>query len=378
MEKKEPDKRGYGGIVATVIALVLVFLFLSPYRIFELPLEMSLNYMALPLIGFLSIVLVERTIKTFFSGSSVPPICDSLLLLAGGVYVLLLLRRISLWWTQSTATPIFLIVVLLSGYRVISHFLRENYTLSAFSKSLAFVIAGFILKRIFSSLISEAEASLSNLSSISSQEMLLIFFREVLPMSFIIGGAAISLYSLKKLDNDYLSVFGEWVKSHIRWIGFFGGVLWVYVFSAREQLLNSVGQKLLVAEWGLVGLFAAAMYITVRGSVKQIAEREQFESWKKHAQRIGSSEDLNQANIAKMIEDFIEKGKKERIITYLIRLAEKRGYSQRHIVKLTRELINYHEDELPPLILSWEAERIKEDNREERKEKLESVLERME
>lgn len=376
MEKKESKDRGYGSIIVPLVLLGLVYFFLSPYRIFELPTEMSLAFLGLPLMGLLSIITVEEIIKTLFSGSFVPPLSDCLVRLALGVFAFFLLRNLNSPEALSAAMPVFLIFALFSGYRVISYFLKEDYPPSVISKSFAFVASGIILKHLFSSLIPEARTNLSSSSSLSSTKILLIFFREVLPMGIVIGGAAISLYALKKSDNDYFSVIGSWVEAHVMGIGFFGGVTWVYIFSAREQLIASFGQELLVAEWGIVGLFAFATYIMMRGSVKGMAEREQFRSWEKHAQKIGSSGDPDQARVAEMIEEFIEEGKKERIITYLIRLSERRGYRQRFISNMMGELINYREEELPPLVLSWEAERIKEKNREKRKEVLENVLER--
>lgn len=375
MKGSEANGGNYVGVIVTAILLLLVFLFLSPFRVIDLSQKVwfPLEYLFLPLAGMLGIIVISQGIKAFYTGSFVSKLCGSLEGLSLGVFFSFFLKNIELVESGSIALPLFLFFVLYSGYRIISYFTKENYILHVVSKSASVFIAGFILRHLLSTVVSGSILSLSSIEDVPITELFPRIVVEFLPVSVMVGGVAISLYLLERSDNDYISLFGKWVKTYTGSIGFLGGILWTY-FLMRPYLKSYFGKEMLVVEWGFIGLATVVIGYIVKGSVEEMAETEDFESWKKNVQSISSQGDRDQEKLTGLIEEFVEEGKKEDIITYLIRLAQKRGLSLRFTIDMMRDIINYQEEEIPPLVLRSEAERIKEENKKKRREILENTF----
>ncbi len=376
MKSKIPEERSYGGIVLLVIFLLIILLFFSPWRVFSPGFE-PLPHISFALISALVVIIVLQVFRTFFRGSFLKTLTSSLLRLALGVFLFFLFWYSGIEVLQNVAFPMLFILVILSGYRIVAHFSHKNYLSGILTKSLVLVGLGVLFWYMFSGIFPRSQVVISEIEEFSMMNVGGIFLRVILPSGFLVSGVSYPFFALSNVKLGSLKIVGNWFRSNIFWISIAGALIWTYFYSVRGFLSEIIGSFLFILEWIIIVLFFVYVGLKFRGAVKKRSEEERSESWREHVQEVTVSRDERQDEVARFVEEFIEEGRRENLVPYLVSLAEKKDFSNARISEIFGEIVNYREPEVPELVLSKELEKWKEDRMEERKEIVENILEKL-
>ncbi|KXA88819.1 hypothetical protein AKJ61_04125 [candidate division MSBL1 archaeon SCGC-AAA259B11] len=131
-------------------------------------------------------------------------------------------------------------------------------------------------------------------------------------------------------------------------------------------------------EWGLMGVLCASVYLGLTRAVEGMSEPVNVESWVRHRQEKEIKPDIEHEKLSETVKKFTREGKKGEILVYLIDWVRKKGVPKEEVFETVEDLINYRDNEIPPLTTRWESERIKEENSEKRKEVLKNTIDRIE
>lgn len=226
--------------------------------------------------------------------------------------------------------------------------------------------------------------SLSNISTIFMSQISLSpgiseFIPKIIFWAFTATSIFIPATSLRHSSNPYLHYFGEKVSSNITGIAFLLILILTYLFILRPYVLSLYYRftpiPIDLFEWGVICLSFWLFYNNLKGRMsKRLTKQLYFGDWTKLKQEIEYKIDPEQLNIASIIEEFIEYGIKDGIITYIASIMLSNGVREKYVRPIIKKILDFQEISYPKICLRPWIKWIDEENRQRRMELVEEVL----
>lgn len=203
---------------------------------------------------------------------------------------------------------------------------------------------------------------------------------EVLPKVVFWGFTATALVSLlsllRNLSNPYLHYLGRKVKSNISSILLLLLFALAYFSAIRPYILGNFNLPIPIQliEWSILCLSFLLFYRGLNGYVKgYLTENLHLGNWTRLAQRIEHFIDPEHLNLAGVIRDFIEHGRKDGIIAYIASIMLTNGVSIEAIREVIADIVEFRDMPYPKICLRPWIKGIDEENRRRRIKLLEEV-----
>ncbi len=181
----------------------------------------------------------------------------------------------------------------------------------------------------------------------------------------------------KDLNKTYLSFLSEKVLDLQMVIVLIGASFSYYFLHLRNILAEDIVSPIIYGDWIVIILFGMIFISVFWNRIESIVLKEEdIDYGKSHQQDIVRYVDKKLRELENIQKDFVENGKKEYLLIYLIDLIRSnvKDMNKKKVSLLLRPLINYHDRSIPDLSFKWWKKRIKEKNIRERKKVLEMTM----
>jgi len=247
--------------------------------------------------------------------------------------------------------------------------IRKSQAIKAVSVSVTIFLEGQILIRIVNLLL---EVSGATMAPVLTQGI-----TAFISLGVTIAGIFTLFAAFKESKNTYMAAMGGIASNYIfsvslsligaLYYGFFLGGL-----SAYAPGIESLSPYI---EWTGICVFAAIIFTVMRrGMQGSIMVRNRLGEWRKHMQEITTYKGDRFIGFTEVIDDFIERGQRERLLVRLTVFLHENQASDDEISSLLAELVNYEDEAEPPLAKTGRAEVIEEDNKLKRIDVLQKTI----
>jgi hypothetical protein len=131
-------------------------------------------------------------------------------------------------------------------------------------------------------------------------------------------------------------------------------------------------------EWTGICVFAAIIFTVMRrGMQGSIMIKNRLGGWKKHMQEITTYKGDRFVGFTEVIDDFVERGNRERLLVRLTLFLHENQADDDEISSLLAPIINYKDESAPEMARSGRAEAIEEDNKLRRLSLLQNTIGRI-
>jgi hypothetical protein len=267
------------------------------------------------------------------------------------------------------ANPWLLICMLTAISHYVVKSLAELYHESliiTFSTSISIFVLGLALSNI------------SQLIPINLPLEISVSFSKIIFWSFTATAALISLLIIfKSFSNLYLNYLERKIESNIGTVLFLLMLALIYFMYLRQYILEKINLLIPIhlAEWGVICLAFWLFYKSlIRGVNANLTETLNLGDWEKLRQELKYHADSEQLNVSRLIEDFINEGEKDGILTYIISVLLTNGVKEENIRRIVRKLLDFQDIPYPKICFrSWLNE-IEKENIKRRKDLLNEIL----
>lgn len=355
---KRVKKPGIAGIVIIIIALALVCLIYYSNK--------GTHYLMLPLIIFLSFILLRKIIALILTGSFVKTLCSILVQLAAGISVSLFF--INAQGEQDVHTIgiyILLITSISAFYRIMAYIASGRIYLRALIKSLSFLSSGFLTR----SLIIVISRNVNGANEFGNVFADLVFA----------GMVFISICTLflpaANSKNYYVSIIGRWLgtKLPVKFILF---MLAASYFSIVKPYMQG-NIYLALVEWLILSLLCIVLFYISMKRVKSIVQKMPSREWTKHRQMIVQNPGQELLEISSYIDDFIERNNKNKFLIAVIEEGLSKELTYEQIDTIINDFINYQDEPIPGMVTKWRKHQIEIKNRTNREIILADLIEKL-
>lgn len=346
--------RVYTIMLAAFGALVF-FLFFLPGRLLYNVRE-YFYFLIFPTVAVLVGSSVKAFVSTYFVGRWSVLVASFILYLANGLSIVFFLAFASNNMKYLTA----IVWVALLAVSIIvckaSKFFYTGIYEGCSIKAFSYALMGLSIKSMFGG-VSEDEyyafwSSFSNLVMISFIVLALLQMATLIELFY----------------NEKSRRLSMWLKSNhvLKYIGIF-----ISVFLISLMRRGSLGSGL--AGW--IFLFMVLMVIFIIfaammwGSVKYSPE----EKLAKHMQDMSFDKSKDLENITRYIDDYVNYGKKSKLVSYLTFLGYKTGIPFNAVSNIIAPIVEYNDPEIPGMLTSEQYKAIEERNRQNRSKVIEKI-----
>jgi len=201
----------------------------------------------------------------------------------------------------------------------------------------------------------------------------------------LLSGAITTVLALAGMarshDDPYISYMSGVVGSKLGRKYLYLFLFFSYLFVFRGLALDLVGinpQIMTVAEWAVVCLVS---YMSYRGTRKYVTDSltaaDRHGEWGIHYQEVERTTDARLDDLTRILDRFTETGDKDMLIVYMVDLLRSYGISKRVTADVLSGLIRFRDRERGVISFAWRKSLIEAMNREERKEAVDAVMEKM-
>ncbi len=182
----------------------------------------------------------------------------------------------------------------------------------------------------------------------------------------------------KNHPNPYLEYVGSRIGGQIEKVTLLNFVLIYYFFFVRRYILELSGlnpQYVVIGEWAAICL---GFYISYRG-MKRYAEESLVRldvtgTWRRHMQQVSMHTDPQLDHLSDLVERFIVQGEKNELIIHLTLLLKNSGLEAYKITTTLTPLVEYRDMEPPKIGLPWQADNVARLNNQRRRKIVNTVL----
>mgnify|MGYP000707368543 CR=1 FL=1 len=335
-------------IILAAFGAFVFFIFFLPSK-FLYNLREDFYFLIFPTAAILVGTFIKSFVNAYFVGRWSELIASFILYLANGTSAVLFLAFASRNMRYLTAIAwVALLAISIIICKASKYFYTEIYA-GCLIKAFSYILMGFSIKSMFSDRI---------LRSFSNQIMISFVILALLQIATLIE----LLYTEK---SRRLSM---WLKNNhfVKYIGIFTSVFLIGVL--RRDILSSGLEGWIFIFMVLLMIFiifAARMW----GSVKYSPE----EKLAKHIQDMSFDKSKDLEKITKYIEDYVNFGKKSRLISYLTYLGYKSGIPVNAVSNIIAPIVEYSDPEIPGMLTSEQYKAIEERNRQNRSRVIEKI-----
>jgi len=182
----------------------------------------------------------------------------------------------------------------------------------------------------------------------------------------------------KNHPNPYLEYLGGRIGGQIEKVTLLNFVLIYYLFFVRWYLLESSGvnpQYIVIGEWAAICLGFYVGYRGMRRYAEQSLVRQDVTgTWRRHTQQVTMHTDSQLERLSDLVEGFIDHGTKKELIVHLTLLLRNSGLEAHAITRTLTPLIEYIDMEPPKIGLPWQADHVAKLNKRRRRKIVNTVL----
>lgn len=203
---------------------------------------------------------------------------------------------------------------------------------------------------------------------------------ELLDLGFMVAAAVSLLAVLKTSHNPYLSTVGGVASNYILVVSTsLTGSLYFNYFRGRLAAISpGIANLSPYIEWTTICIVAALIYTKTRRSIQASMTAEaQLGDWIKHVQEISTYKGDRFVGFTEMINDFIERGRRDRLLVRLAMFLHENRVVDDEISLLLSELINHEDAKKPVFSLSERASALEKENEARRRGVLQRTISRI-
>jgi hypothetical protein len=351
-----------GGISLTTTFTIGDFGMFLPYMPDELA-TVSISVLLIPILGGVTVFYVAGLIGMFFEGK-LNTVLISGLYAGGFVTIFVIFMIIQPGSDQISRAGYFVagsfILYLIYGMMSAIAKIRKQHYIRVISGSATIFILGQLIIQI---------VNIFGVTPGVPVSVTVILIREMLTWAFIVGALLTLVGIFKDSKNPFTSQIGEITSNYFTVMAIsLIGTLYVTFVSGRITEVNPViGGLRKYIEWtGVVIMGSIIFTVMRRGMRESMMVPAEVGDWMKHVQDISPTKGEELENFTRIIMDFVEKGKKERIIVKLFNFLDLNRASEPEMADLLRDIINYEDEKEPSFSRRGASEKIEKRNQDAR------------
>jgi len=339
----------------SVYAIILAAFVIFAYVIFFWPgkflydIRDDFYFLIFPGAAILAGNFVKSIVKSCFVGKWTELAASFILYLTNGTSAVLFIAFSSKDMGYLTAIAwVVLLAISIVIYKASKFFYTGIYS-GCLIKAFSYILMGFSIRGILG-------------------DILLRYFSNLVMISFVILALLQMATLIELFYNEKYRRLAMWLKSNHfkKYIGIFASVFIIGLL--RRDILSSG-----LAGWILIFMVLLVIFVlfAVRmwGSVKYSPE----EKLAKHVQDMNFDKSKDLENITRYIEDYVNLGKKSRLVSYLTYLGYKSGIPFGAVSNIIAPLVEYCDPEIPGMLTVEQYKAIEERNRQNRLRVIEKI-----
>lgn len=308
--------------------------------------RMSLDTLLIPTLASVSIFYAASLVGTAFEGALAEVLVGTLYAAGFASFFALFLvlnpgpQINRAGYLLSTAFAVLLV------YNVVSTIarLKKKTSLRAVAISAIIYLEGQIVVRLISLLIESSGASMP--------PELAAAIGDFINLGITIAAVFTIFAVFKNSRNPYLSALGGISGNYLFSVSLslIGALYYGFFLGGMSTFAPSISNLSPYVEWTGICVFAALIFtIMRRGMQGSIMVKNKLGDWKKHLQQITTYKGDRFVGFTEIIDDFVERGNRERLLVRLALFLHENRVGDDEISSLLAEIVNY-EDEKMPLI----------------------------
>ncbi|UCH57934.1 MAG: hypothetical protein JSV18_03270 [Candidatus Bathyarchaeota archaeon] len=247
--------------------------------------------------------------------------------------------------------------------------LRKSQALKAVAVSATIFLVGQLILRLVTLLIGSTGAPMPP----GMAEGL----RDFISLGITIAGGFTLLAVFRSSGNPYLASLGGIASNYLFSVSLslIGALYYGFFLGGLSAFAPSITNLSPYVEWTGICIFAAIIFTVMRrGMQGSIMIKNRLGEWQKHMQQITTYKGDRFVGFTEVIDDFVEKGNRDRLLVKLALFLHENQTSDDEISGLLGELINYGEEESPALARTGRAEKIESENMLKRLDLLQKTI----
>ncbi len=259
-------------------------------------------------------------------------------------------------------------------YNVVSTIarLRGANALKAATVSATIFMVGQIILRLITLFISTSGASMPP----GMAEGITSF----VSLGITIAGVFTLFAVFKSSKNTYLEALGGIAGNYLFSVSLslIGALYYGFFLGGLRSFAPGIENLSPYIEWTGICVFAAIIFTVMRrGMQGSIMIKNRLGEWNKHKQEITTYKGDRFVGFTEVIDDFVERGKRERLLVRLALFLHENQADDDDISSLLAPLINYIDASAPDMAPSGRAEAIEEENKLTRLSLLQNIIRRI-
>lgn len=337
--------------------------------------SMSLSAVLIPLLVSLSIFYVASLFGAAFEGAFNELLVGSLYAAAFAVFFALFLICSPGSEMLNSAGYLFLAAF---GVLLVYNFLstlskRWNvHALKAVAASAAIYVEGRVTLMLLSLFLGSSGMSLpGELGGV---------LNDLLDLGFMVAAGISLLGVLKTSRNPYLSAVGGVASNYLLVVpaSLIGSLYFNYFRGRLTAISPGIANLSPYIEWTAICIVAALIYTKTRKSMQASMMAEaQLGDWIKHVQEVSTYKGDRFVGFTETIEDFIERGRRERLLVRLVTMLRDNQIGDDEIAQLLSDLINYEDAKGPFFALRGRSSALEKENEARRRSVLQRTISRI-
>jgi len=259
-------------------------------------------------------------------------------------------------------------------YNVVSTLarLRGAQALKAATVSATIFMVGQIVLRLISLFISTSGASMPP----GMAEGITGF----VSLGITIAGVFTLFAVFKSSKNTYLAATGSIAGNYLFSVSLslIGALYYGFFLGGLRSYAPGIESLSPYIEWTGICVFAAIIFTVMRrGMQGSIMIKNRFGEWGKHKQEITTYKGDRFVGFTEVIDDFVERGNRERLLVRLALFLHENKADDDEISGLLAPLINHRDEKPPEVARSGRAEAVEEENKLRRLSLLQDMIRQM-
>jgi hypothetical protein len=199
-------------------------------------------------------------------------------------------------------------------------------------------------------------------------------------LGITIAGVFTLFAVFKSSKNTYLAATGSIAGNYLFSVSLslIGALYYGFFLGGLRSYAPGIENLSPYIEWTGICVFAAIIFTVMRrGMQGSIMIKNRLGEWSKHMQEITTYKGDRFVGFTEVIDDFVERGNRERLLVRLTLFLHENQAGDDEISGLLEPLINYRDESSPDMARSGRAEAIEEENKLRRLSLLQNTIGRI-
>jgi len=203
-------------------------------------------------------------------------------------------------------------------------------------------------------------------------------------VGLIFTGVTALFYPLKFSSNQIFKKTGGWFSSSTKDKFILGFFITLYFSFLRPYVYDAYSDFSLLAEWVCVGIIATGTLLWLRSNLRtKMSEPIPYEWYqlqyapKKHKQEIKTKSTEELMTVKHYIDEFVKEREKNDILLFIVKSSQDKGLTFDRLYDVVEDLVNYQDISPPRFAFLKEAEFIKKENIERRRNVLATTIQKL-